>query len=296
MIWILFLGISLVTIACLFVLIYFFNYQSQGIRRIKELETIKEEYASTLKTEKTLIVGGSDVLYSFNTDALNFELDMPSVNYGTNVGLGLGFLLDFAKKKAKRGDRIVACLAYSLYFNPPYHIFAFEYYRMYKRRELSKFTFWQSCYYFFGNVKLNFGYKQKEFHIGRSGCYLDVHGMNFSEAKNKPLQFPTKFEKTKAIGYLEEFKKYCQLNNIDLWITYPSTLTFSEYSEISYLEELEAYLTDNYQVIGNPSRYFVPIEAIFNSVYHVNERGQKLRTKEMIKEINSIIKGDFKNV
>lgn len=294
--WILFLGISLVTIVCLFVLIYFFNYQSQGIRRIKELETIKEEYASTLKTEKTLIVGGSDVLYSFNTDALNLELDLPSVNYGTNVGLGLGFLLDFAKKQAKPGDRIIACLAYSLYFNPPYHIFAFEYYRMYQKRELSKFTFRQSCYYFLGNVKLNMTYKQKEFHIGKSGCYLDVSGMNFSETKNKPLQFPMKFEKTKAIRYLENFKKYCQLNNIDLWITYPSTLTFSEYSEISYLEELEVYLTDNYQVIGNPSRYFVPIEAIFNSVYHVNERGQKLRTKEMIKEINSIIKGDFKNV
>lgn len=294
--WILFLGISLVTIACFLLLIYFFNYQSKGISRIKELETIKENYARTLLREKTLIVGGSDVLYSFNTDALNLVLDIPSVNYGTNVGLGLGFLLDYAKKQAKQGDRIIACLAYSLYFNPPYHIFAFEYYRMYQRSELSKFTFRQSCYYFFGNVKLNLGYKQKGFHIGRSGCYLDVHGMNFPEAKNKPLQFPVKFEKTKSIDYLEEFKKYCQLNNIDLWITYPSTLAFSEYSKISYLKELEGYLTNNYQVIGNPARYFVPKEAIFNSVYHVNESGQKLRTKEMIKELSLIIEEDFKNV
>lgn len=294
--WILFLGISLVIISCLFLLIYFFNYQSQGIRRIKELETIKENYARTLQMEKTLIVGGSDVLYSFDTDTLNRELDMPSVNYGTNVGLGLGFLLDHAKKQAKSGDRIIACLAYSLYFNPPYHIFAFEYYRMYQKSELYKFTFKQSCYYFLGNVKLNLAYKQKEFHIGESGCYVNVHGMNFLEAKNKPLQFPMKFEKTKSMDYLEEFKKYCKINNIDLWITYPSTLTFSEYSKTSYLKELERYLTDNYQVIGNPAKYFVPKEAIYNSVYHVNENGQKFRTKEMIKELNSIIEEDYKNV
>lgn len=283
-------GSVIISIISMTLVLYFFTYPSKGILRIKELEDRKKKYAASFHTQKTLIVGGSDVLYGFNTDFLTQEIGEPVINFGTNIGLGLGFLLDSVKEELQPGDRVIACLAYSLYFNPPYHIFAFEYYRMYGRQHLVKFTCRQWFYYFFGNMKLNMEYKQKQFKVGKSGCYLDVRGTDFPDSKNRPLQFPSIFNQTKSLKVLEEFKDYCEVNKIELWITYPSTLFFPTYAKSAYLQDLQDYLRANYAVIGEADAYFVSLESIFNSVYHVNEQGQRSRTKKISEELGAILK------
>lgn len=261
---------------------YFFFYQSKGILRINELEEVKQDFSNKITNPKYLIMGGSDVLYSFDTDRINKQTEIPTVNLGTNVGLGLGYLLDFTTKQAKSGDTIIACLAYSLYTNPPYHMFAFEYFRMYDKKKLKRYTIKQFLYYFLGNVQYNLTYVQKYFNIGESGCYIEVIGSELEESKNHPLRFPTKFNETESIRKLNEFKQYCYQHNINLIVTYPSTLEFKSYENSYYLKELMEYLKRNYQVIGEPSDYFVPKDEIFNSVYHVNKIGQQKRTDEFI--------------
>lgn len=261
---------------------YFFFYQSKGILRINELEEIKQAFSNRIEDSKYLIIGGSDVLYSFDTDQINEKTSIPIVNLGINVGLGLGYLLDFTKKQAKSGDTIVACLAYSLYTNPPYHIFSFEYFRMYNKKKLKIYTTRQFVYYFLGNLKYNLTYVQKQFSIGESGCYIGIMGSELDEYKNHPLKFPTKFSETESIKKLSEFKQYCCQNNLTLLVTYPSTLKFESYEDSVYLNELTQYLKRNYQVIGEPSDYFVPKEEIYNSVYHINKIGQQKRTDKFI--------------
>lgn len=272
------LGSVFLVIACL----YFFFYPSKGILRIKELEQIKQTFSDNQKGTKRFIIGGSDVLYSFNTEKMNQELTIPTVNLGTNVGLGLGYLVDYGKKLAKPGDKIIACLAYSLYYNPPYHIFSFEYYRMFDKKKLTRFSVPAFIYYAIANSKYNFSYVQREFVIGESGCYLDVTGSQLPKEKEKALYFPENFNVTNSIRQLEEFKSYCLSHGIELYITYPSTLGFESYRNSHYLERLTSYLTENYQVIGKPEDYFVPLNHIFNSVYHINEVGQNFRTSRLI--------------
>lgn len=271
-------GIFLV-LACL----YFFYYPSKGILRIKELERIKTTFSHKQVTSKRLILGGSDVLYSFNTEIMNRELRVPTVNLGTNVGLGLGYLLEYGKELVKPGDQIIACLAYSLYTNPPYHVFSFDYYRMFAKKKLTRFSSSVFIYYFFANLNYNLSYVQREFVLGESGCYLNVRGTQLAVEKEKPLPLPKKFTRTESIILLEEFKAYCLKSKIDLFITYPSTLEFADYQNSTYLQQLSEYLTKNYQVIGTPKDYFVPHNQIFNSVYHINEVGQLHRTKKLMK-------------
>ncbi|MBC2106416.1 hypothetical protein [Listeria booriae] len=264
---------------------YFFFYQAKGILRIKQLMEIKSTYATRTTGPKRMVVGGSDVLYSFDTDRVGRETSMPTVNFGVNVGLGMGFLLDMAREQAESGDDIVLCLAYSLYHKPAYDVFAYEYYRMYDKRKLTRFTWKQQAYYLIGNVKLNMGYKQKQFDIAESGAYINVSGALLPDEKNKPLQFPAHFTKTEAVLALEAFCEECKRKNIRVRITYPSTLGFDIYHESAYLAELTAYLHENYEVIGEPKNYFVPKTAIFNSVYHVNSIGQQERTERFIEEL-----------
>ncbi|MBC1400686.1 hypothetical protein HB904_10060 [Listeria booriae] len=264
---------------------YFFGYRSKGLMRIKYLLDVKDRFAKEGEGAKRLLVGGSDVLYSFDTDAISAKTKMRTVNFGLNVGLGMGFLLDVARKYAKPGDKIVLCLAYSLYFKPSYDIFAYEYYRMFQKRELRRFSLKQQAYYLLGNLKLNLEYKQKQFDLAKSGAYVNVQGSDFAEQKNKPLVFPDAFGSTAATKDLEQFCEECAANDIKVYVTYPSTLYFEDYKTSAYIWQLRDYLLANYNVIGEPWDYMVPREQIFNSVYHVNEQGQAQRTERLLEEI-----------
>ncbi|MBC2053965.1 hypothetical protein HCB16_11795 [Listeria welshimeri] len=264
---------------------YFFFYQSKGILRIEHLLKLKRAYAKRATGPKRLIVGGSDVLYSFDTDRIEQETNKLTVNFGINVGLGLGFLLDEVERQIKPGDDIILCLAYSLYFKPAYSIFSYEYYRMFEKRQLSRFNWKQQIFYLLSNFKLNMTYKQKQFDIAESGSYINVSGECLDDKKKKPLYFPEKFVETEATLLLEQFHEICKKKGIRVRITYPSTLGFNDYYEITYIKELTTYLEGNFNVIGKPVDYLVSQKAIYNSVYHVNKIGQLERTNRLINEL-----------
>ncbi|EUJ23142.1 hypothetical protein PGRAN_09426 [Listeria grandensis FSL F6-0971] len=264
---------------------YFFGYRSKGLLRIRHLLDVKTAFAADGDGPKRLIVGGSDVLYSFDTDRIGEETGIRTVNFGLNVGLGMGFLLDVARENVKPGDEVVLCLAYSLYFKPSYDVFAYEYYRMFRKRELRRFSWRRQMYYLLGNFKLNMAYRQKQFELAESGAYVRVRGSELEACKNKPLVFPTQFTRTAAVRDLEQFCQWCADQDVVVRVTYTSTLRFDVYDESSYLRELQAYLTANYEVIGEPWDYLVPHEQIFNSVYHVNEAGQRARTELFLREV-----------
>ncbi|WP_241433154.1 hypothetical protein [Listeria cornellensis] len=263
---------------------------------------IKEKYATEIEGPKRLIVGGSDALYSFNTDLISEKTNVPTVNFGLNVGLGMGFILDVARRNIKSGDEVILCLAYSLYFKPSYDVFAYEYYRMLRKRELRHFSWKQHGYYILLNLKLNIKYfmqkfksgeegEQRPLHFSESGSCLDADGSAFAARKNIPLQFPDKFEKTASVLALEKFYDACTEKGITVYITYPSTLGFERYKDLNYLSDLEKYVTGRYDVIGKPSDYFVPYENIYNSVYHVNSKGQEKRSMRFLEELQ-LRKGD----
>ncbi|EUJ45771.1 hypothetical protein DFP96_102134 [Listeria rocourtiae] len=277
--------ISFVVLLITGIALYFFFYQAKGIVRIKRLLVVKETYATRIQGKKRLIVGGSDVLYSFDTAFLNEREELPHVNFGLNVGLGMQFILDTAMKNARSGDEIICCFAYSLYYRPNHDIFAYEYYRMYNRHKLKRFSLKEQAYYLFANVRLNFKFVEKKFDISECGSYQNIAFSDLDSSKNKPLRFPHHFEETEAIQALHRFVRMAKRKNINVKLTYPSTLGFDAYESSSYIADLKAYLESNFTVIGSPSDYFVPISEIANSVYHVNQIGQRKRTEKFLQEL-----------
>ncbi|KGL37820.1 hypothetical protein EP58_16455 [Listeria newyorkensis] len=281
--------IIVLIISCIMLLIagiawYYFFYKARGIVRIQRLLEVKETYAAQIQGKKRFIVGGSDVLYSFDTAFLNAQGNLPHVNFGLNVGLGMQFILDAAMKNAKSGDEIVLCFAYSLYHRPNHDIFAYEYYRMYRRHQLKRFSRKEQLYYLLANLKLNAKFVEKKFEISECGSYQNIAFSDLAPSKNKPLRFPDYFEETEAMRALDCFVKRAKKRNIEVKITYPSTLEFDVYAQSNYIADLKAYLEARYTVIGSPNDYFVPLSEIANSVYHVNQTGQKRRTEQFLQE------------
>ncbi|EOQ02681.1 hypothetical protein [Bacillus cereus] len=267
------------------VLLYFFCYKAKRIERINYLKSQKERYSQSIENNKILLVGGSSVLYSFNTLEMNKNLNKPIVNFGLNVGLGVGFLIDCAKKNLKNGDTVILCLEYALYFKKDYDIFSYEYFRMYNKRALLKFNFVDHFKFLLANFKLNLHYRQKQYELTECGSYININGVQLDPQKEKPLKFPGTFVDNKSLKKLKGFKRYCKQNNIQLYITFPSTLYFEEYQTNSYLNDLFKYLDAHYTLIGYPNKYLVNKASIYDSVYHLNSKGQTKRTSIFIQEL-----------
>lgn len=66
--------------------------------------------------EPTLIlVGGSNLTFGIDSEILEDEIRLPTLNGGLHVGLGLQFYLDVATKYARRGDTVILAPEYSLF-------------------------------------------------------------------------------------------------------------------------------------------------------------------------------------
>lgn len=272
------------------ILLYERFYKSRRIQVLHNLMQNKEKYTREIHGKKIIVSGGSDVLYSFDSDEMTKQLGIPVANLGTNIGFGAGFIIDFTKKQISEGDTLILSLGYALYSKPLYDVFGYEYFRMYDRKSKNKIPFKLRIKFFIKNIILNNRFEEKKFKISKSGAYKEIMGSELPSVKQIPLVFG-EFQKNDVTEYLEEFKNYCEDKNIALYITFPDTLYFEEYETVEFLSELYEYLADKFNVIGKPWDFMYEINAFYNSVYHVNQTGQSKRTQntiEFVKEENVI--------
>ncbi|WP_051994275.1 hypothetical protein [Listeria rocourtiae] len=172
-----------VLLVCIVISLYSRFYQSRRIEVLQEMLAKKQTYANNIVGNKIVIAGGSEVLYSFDTDFLSKHLEIPAVNLGSNIGFGAGFIIDQAKLCLKSGDTLVLSLAYGLYHRPLYDVFAYEYFRMYDRKQLCRFTWGQRAYYLMKNFVLNRRFEEKSFDMSPSGAYRNIRGSELPKHK-----------------------------------------------------------------------------------------------------------------
>ncbi|WP_137657476.1 hypothetical protein [Listeria newyorkensis] len=200
--------------------LYSWFYKSRRIEILQQMLEKKQEYADGIAENKIVIAGGSEVLYSFDTDCLSEHLGVPTVNLGSNIGFGAGFIIDQAKLCLKSGDTLVLSLAYGLYDRPLYDVFAYEYFRMYDRGQLYRFTWKERAYYLMKNFVLNLRFEEKSFDMSPSGFYRNIHGCELPKHKKIPLQF-AEFEENAVTANLLALKNYCERHQIEFYLTYP---------------------------------------------------------------------------
>lgn len=128
---------------------------------------------------------------------------------------------------------------------------------------------------------LNRKYVKKDFQMTTSGSYTQIEGQQLSEKKQVPLKFKP-FKENEVTSYLEDFQAYCQTEKIYLKITFPDTVKFQSYTNEPFLQQLYLYLTNYFEVLGQPEDFMYDVSYFYNSVYHVNAMGQKIRTNYLV--------------
>jgi hypothetical protein len=76
----------------------------------------KENLLRRLAPPRVILVGGSNVAFSFDSNFIRQSLQMNVINVGVHIGFGICFMLNMVKKYLHPGDVVLICPEYEQFF------------------------------------------------------------------------------------------------------------------------------------------------------------------------------------
>lgn len=269
----------------------------------------KEDYSKSILSKKIVFTSGSNTLFGMETNIIEKELNIPVVNMAVHAGLKTDYILYRAKKNLNSGDIIILPFEYQdLTWNGEADETRRDYILTHdKDFFLQELNLKEKLLMIYSitpinlinsiNEKLTIT-KEPEVGRGLTSVTLNKNGdetykEGFLHKKYNPFILPEKYE-TLGLEKIKDFSKWCKENNIKLFITFPNTINHKEYFEesyITYFNELLKYFDENkIEVIGKPADSLYPIDYFYDSNYHMNNKGSKIRTYDFLSKLKKQIK------
>ncbi|MBA3925819.1 hypothetical protein [Listeria rustica] len=260
-----------------------FNFDS--IRNMEDLLAKKTAMLASCTKKKIVVLGGSSVLYGFNTNEIQQRLRQPTFNVGVNVGLGFRYLLDNIEPHLKPGDQVLLPLEFNQYTNPPYYVFGFGIdtfvYRKYWRNRRKYRQKWRLLLISLKHARSSATpeklARRKGATLTETGCYLGLDIQLRDPASLKAIPFPETFQETDTMKEIAAFTKRCRANNIRVTLLPP--VFYAKEVSTTYLEKLYAYFGETI----SPDLFRLDASEVYDSVYHANQAGQMRVTNHLIR-------------
>lgn len=279
---------------------YIYKGNSPDMFNIANLIHYKKNYAQSIKTQKIIITSGSNSLYGLSAEAIEKTFNIPTVNNAVNADLQLKYHLYSTKVILKEGDIVILPLEYRVFNykkNVKYQkerkytaVYDKQYFvNKYGLKELINYYQKLGIGDFVRSLKLEKQFKGKQYIgkiINRNGDIL-VNRQHRKIMWDNPREIQNiDYATTDGFKLLKEFRKYCVEHDVLLFITFPNTIYYRDYEKDAYKKYFKnLYITlikNNFNVLGNPYVFMYPRKLFFNTAYHLNQEGTKVRTKEFI--------------
>lgn len=305
-------------------------YQTPADRRLGAWYKIKREAVQAKSDHpKILLVGASNVLYGLRAATLEERFRVPSVNFGTHAAMAFSYLVDTWKRSLKPGDLVVMSIewrflvrgtqtsndvfvGYLLGGDPAYFrklalprqlgiVFGAPLSRLLLPLWMSMldnnhiqqvFQQWTLAYEiapngdFFGNT----------FETRKNDIIAGIYNAPTSNIVDTPdLDLAT--GDTQFWRMLTKFLEWCKKNRIKVVYTAPSVLDRPEFSTPPF-RKFFAAAEARYESLGVPvlvrqKDNFYPQDMMYNTVYHLNDRGATERTAKLIPLLAPAVKQQF---
>ena len=270
----------------------------------------KDNYAKSIKENKIVFTSGSNTLYGMETNIIEKELNIPTVNMAIHAGLKTEYILHRAKNILISGDIVILPMEYQNFtwdgkVEETYRDYILthdkEYFKNMPLKEQFGFIFSITPY---GLIKSMIEQKRtlKDAEIGKGYTVLTLNkngDETYKEGtkigfKTIPFELPNPYNiETYGLLKLKEFSKWCEDNNIKLFVTFPNTVNLKAYYEEPYTNYfnflLEYFEKNNIKVIGKPTDSLYSIEYFYDTNYHMNSYGAKVRTFEFLEKLKQQI-------
>ena len=271
----------------------------------------KDKLLATATSPRLILIGGSNVSLSINSQILKDSLGYNPINTGISASIGLAYMLDNTLEYIRPGDIVIVSPEYSQFYDylaygtedlvrtvldvAPSEVFDL------RRRQLRQMIRHIPRYCL---TK----FKPAEYTFKRDPCQVNVYErwsyneygdlfrhwglgqQEFPELKPLGAYDPT------VIKLLHKYQNKVAEKGGSCYITFPAISETSFKNQISGIRTVEKELRENgFTLLGNPSRYKMPGKLMFDTPYHLTKEGVDHRTQMLVRDIKKTLLADSKN-
>lgn len=267
----------------------------------------KDALLANTNPKRIILVGGSNLALSMNSQMLLDSLKMNPVNTGLDCNIGLVGMIENILSYVKRDDVILLSIEYEQFFGRllyggyPCPVIDFEV----SPSNLQKLSVQQwfnlvryTPGYAFGRCKVWKYFTKPQVNVdgnymrGSFNKYGD-HVSHWSLPSRKPIatrEFTGNYNQ-KAIGLLVDFQKRLQEKKAILLITFPPYQASSFKNTQQQIKQVVNGLQSApLNIISTPETYMMPDSLMFDSPYHLIKKGIDQRTQLVISDVKRYFK------
>jgi len=309
----------IVVFPILYVLIVVNYYQDpKRVLWVKNALIKKNEFVQNINSNKLIFTGGSATLFGVRTKDIQNSLGIPTVNMAIHAGLRLDYIIFQAKKVLKPGDSVIIPLEYQLLLydgESEHNLTRSAYMFTHDHRFFNSLNGVQQlkeglsvlpkdiydAYILNRNfdnkeVKIGMGYNSSTINKNGDESYhpnSDLIREKIGKGIIKPFKVPGYgFRETRSLKEIRKFNRWCKLNKINFFMTYPNVLAFDVFKAPQYkryFRDLENYYHEyGIQTIGKPLDYFYSVDYFYDTPYHLNKKGMTIRTEQLLQQLKKI--------
>lgn len=264
----------------------------------------KDAISKKIHNPKIVFVAGSSTLFGVNTKTIEKKLKIPTLNFGIHAGLRTDYILYRTRKILHKGDTVILLFEYqNLTWNGEESVARRNYILTHDHTFFTKemdlidklkmlasvkpTELFHSIKNQFKDIKkAEIGKNYNSDTLNENGDETYKIGNKFSKILDgKPFTFNEFFE-TKGLREIKKFSIWCKNHGVYLYVSFPSTLYFKDFEEIKYknyfLNLKNYFKNNNIDVFGNPYEFFYSKEYFYDSFYHLNKKGAKIHTEQLI--------------
>ncbi len=298
----LFLGLFLLSAALVFAL-HFFVIGNQNLGSFQAALLDKTERLRSIGEPKIILIGNSNLAFGVDSEKIQEALGMPVVNMGLHGGLGNAFLENMGKLDIREGDIVVVCHSdYDDDGTIPDPALAWitvemhpEFWKLIPAKAIPQMLKVYPGYLYSSAVRFLTGspknvpetgtsYSRAGFNAFGDVCVRGEDSFVFTEGS---VVVPQVGEETAA--RLNELNRYILSQGANLVVAgYPIGSGEFTPAEAEF-DAFEAQLREalDCPVISRFADYYLPYSCFYDTVFHLNDEGVKLRTGQLIADLKS---------
>lgn len=274
-----------------------------------EVYQIREQVAQNTPSPKLLVISGSNAVFGISCEMIYQQTQVPCMNGGTNATLGIDYILHRAKGWLKPGDLVLMPLEFNHYdyqgipsdsfidhliANDPHYLTQVN---LLNQIRLIFGISWERL-----QQGLDARHRQRpDWRQGQLAPNFNQFGdrTNNQEANITPefIQAIATVEppdvnwhyirSSQGMKSIANFIDWCRRHQIQVIATWPNTVKFSIYQQPKYQDFFQSirdfYQRLNVTVLAEPESFMYDRSLFFDTVYHLNDRGVKIHTTQLIK-------------
>lgn len=252
-----------------------------------------------MESPRLIIIGGSNIAFGIDSERIQNEIDIPVVNLGLHAGLGLDFMIQQLKYVVRKSDVVIVVPEYHLSMNGDYklkkhvsqyfpfanqffHKNLFEEARLFleQTRENLKKKFKRQM------PPNSFEWRNSVYSRASFNQYGDIIG--HLKMKSREIMDPPHINKNwEGIYALNSLSEFIKDKGASIFVSYPPFPESFYFERKNAIDNFEENLKRDLRlkILGNSSDFVFPDSLFFDTVYHLNDDGRRIRTDALIKFI-----------